>query len=350
MSRFLAMLLGAMVFATVAKADYTFLVPQPPGGGTSVWATIIGRELEKKLGERIIIQHLPGAKDIPGPNKFQKELRFDDKTIMVAHGGNAESFLIDKIEYRYEDWAPIGLMNLNIVVSKRPDQNVENLVKFAAGSGNTPDAMAVTMLVCGPQPDIAAYVACYNQKVRYVPNMSGGERRLAYLRGELNVHRETPSAYRKYFDGKPESAVWFTHGVLNLATGKVDDDVNYPGVLFETVYQKRWGVPPAGDLFDAYGLIRSYRDYLQKSLWVNKGNPNTEKLRKALRDMLADPISVSAIEDDSGRYEWVVGDDVHRGMGVLRSMTREKPLRVLVDWLTVTQRYEAIFKPELVQR
>ena len=59
-----------MLFATPAMADYTFVVPQKPGGGTSVWAQIVAVELEKKLGEKIVIKHIPGARDIPGFNAF----------------------------------------------------------------------------------------------------------------------------------------------------------------------------------------------------------------------------------------------------------------------------------------
>ena len=42
----LAVLLG---FSTTAVADYTFIVPQKPGGGTSVWAQIVATEMEKYL-------------------------------------------------------------------------------------------------------------------------------------------------------------------------------------------------------------------------------------------------------------------------------------------------------------
>ena len=38
-------------------------------------------EWEKHLGEKIIIKYLPGARDQMGPNQFQNEFRFDDKTI-----------------------------------------------------------------------------------------------------------------------------------------------------------------------------------------------------------------------------------------------------------------------------
>lgn len=341
------------IYATAAQADYTMIVPQKPGGGTSVWATIIARELEKHLGEKIIIQHIPGAKDIPGIEKFHKELRFDPKTIMVAHGGNAESYLYDPVEFDYRQWAPIGLMNLDIVVGRKTDSDVYKEVRFAAGSGNNPDMMAITLLICGPQRDIAAYLDCYNQKARYIPNMDGGERRMAFLRGELNVTRETTAAYFKFVrplitEGKAET--WFAHGVLDLSTGKIVEDPNFKGLSFEQVYEKKWGKKPSGELYEAYLLAKSYRDVLQKSLWVDKNNPNKEKLQKALRAMLADPAAVAAIEADSGKYEWFVGEQVETAMNQLRAMTTEPALKTLVTWIKQAFRQEAVYKPNLVQK
>ena len=55
----LALLLG---YTTSAVADYTFVVPQRAGQGTTVWAEIIAKELEPFLGEKINIKMLPGAK------------------------------------------------------------------------------------------------------------------------------------------------------------------------------------------------------------------------------------------------------------------------------------------------
>ena len=348
---------AAMLLAGVsaAKADYTMIVPQAPGNGTSVWATIIGRELEKKLGEKVIIQHIPGANDLAGPTKFQKELRFDDKTIMVAHGGNAESYLTRKVEFDYADWAPVGLMNLDIIVGRRTDQDVFSQVRFAQGSGMNPDMMAITMLICGPMQDgnIALYSACYQEKVKYVPNMSGGERRIAFQRGELNATRETTAAYKKFYEpmvAQGFAATWFKHGVLDLATGKIVDDANYHGMLFEDVYKAKWGVAPSGDFYEAYKLDKNYRDVLQKSLWVNKGNPNTEKLRQALRDMLADPESVAAIEAETGHYDWLIGEDVNKAFGILKQQTTRRALLALDLWIHEVFQQPADFKPELVAR
>ena len=42
--------------ASAALADITLVVPQKAGQGTTVWAEIIVKELEKHLGERIVLR------------------------------------------------------------------------------------------------------------------------------------------------------------------------------------------------------------------------------------------------------------------------------------------------------
>lgn len=344
--------IAAMVLATFttapAFAQYRMIVPQQVGGGTDVWARIVAKELEKKLGEKIIIENIPGINDIPGFNKFHNELRRDPKVIMVAHGGNAESFLLHKVDYNYAYYSPIGLQNLNIVVGRRIDSDPYSKVKFAAGSGMNPDLMAITMLVCGPKPNMQAYLACYNDKIVYVPGMKGNERRLAYMRGELNVTRETPAAYMKHPEKMAENIVWFTHGIFDYNTGRVLNDPNYTGFNFQEVYKRKWGVYPSGELYDAYLLVRSYRDVLQKSLWVGKNNPNRTKLVNALRAMTRDPVSMAEIREDSGNYGWVIGDDVYKSMIGLRRLTRQEPLKDLVWWTENAFKQDAYFKQELV--
>ena len=103
--------------STAHAETFRLIVPQNPGGGTDVWARIVAAELEKKLpGDTIIVENIPGARDIPGFNKFHKELRYDPNVIMVSNGGNAEDFLLSNVDYNYNDYALLGLQNLTIVV------------------------------------------------------------------------------------------------------------------------------------------------------------------------------------------------------------------------------------------
>lgn len=346
-----------LAVAGVAHADYKMIIPQEAGAGTSVWASIIAKHLEPKLGEKIVLVHVPGSRDIPGFNKFHNELRKDPKTIMVSHGGNAESFLTEKVDYNYKEYEPIGGMNLTTVTAYRSDFDPyakDAVIKFASGSGNNPDMMAFTLLMCGELPTIDAYLACYKKNATYVKGMKPGERRLSFMRGELNATRETTAAFIKHVQpmiDKGEAKLWFSHGVLDLATGKVGVDPNYPQAgSLEQVYKAKWGKAPKGPLFDSYILVKQYRDVLQKALWMDKGNPNALKVKGALVAMINDADAMKDIERDAGKYGWMIGKDLTEAVAVLNKLTKEKTLKDLVRWQSEAYGVIAVYKPEIVSK
>lgn len=351
MKRLLATL--ALVIGTQANADYTLIVPQGPGGGTSVWAGIIAKNLSKYTDEPVVVRHIPGARDIPGYNEFHNKLRFDDKTIMVAHGGNGVSFLLDKVDYDYRQYDAIGMMNLDIVVGKNVKVDAKTgHFNIAGSSGMEPDGAAIAMLVCGPQPGgaIDAYLKCWKKRVTWVNGIKGAEKRLGFLRGELNLTRESPAAWFKFWADKAKNnKVWFTHGTYDLSANRQVADSNFPGTQFEDVYKKLWGQLPSGELYEAYRLTRNWRDVIQKSLWVNKGNPNTEKLRAALSKMLADPEAVAAIEKRTGRYGWIVGNDGNKVIAELSKLITEPALKGAVRWNQEAYGFPSVYKPELLK-
>ena len=340
-----------LLFTTSAFADYTFVIPQRPGGGTSVWAQIVATELEKKLGEKIILRHIRGARDIPGFNKFHNDLQNDDKTIMVSHGGNGVSFLQENVDYNYADYDSIGLMNLNIIAGIKSNINASDRIKFAAGSGNVPEAFAMTLLQCGNNLSLDEYVTCFKKSVIWVHGMNSGARRLAYRRGELNATRENPASFKKHVQPSIEegtSRLWFHHGILDAATKTHSDDPNYPGYQLEILFEKIWGERPAGDFYNAYKLVKSFRDGLQKALWVRKGNPNTEKLREALTLMVNDSKSVAKIQSKVGTYEWLIGEDGNKQRNTLMTFITAAALKTLVEFNTKALGLASVYKETLI--
>ena len=314
-----------MLFSNKLFAEYTFVVPQKPGGGTTIWAEIVAKELEPFLGEKIKIKTISGARDIPGFNKFHNELRFDDKTVMVSHGGNAVSFLQENVDYDYSDYESIGLMNLNIIVGKRKDSSK---VVFAAGSGQTPEAYAMAMLLCGNGKTVQEYVSCFSENVNWVKGMSSSERRIAFKRSELTVTRENPAAYKKHVETDKNAEIWFHHGILKGQHHV--DDINYAGYQFEELFKNKWGEYPNGNFYDSYKLLKSFRDGLQKALWVDKNNPNKKILIDALVKMRNNKSSMSVIQNKVGNYEWIVGDDGNKHRDNLMSLINEKAIDTMI--------------------
>lgn len=340
----------ALSFASSALADITLVVPQKIGKGTSVWAQIVAVELQKHLpDDKLIVKHIPGARSIPGFNQFHKELQYDDSMVMVSSGSNALSFLLEgTAEYNYADYDSIGLMNLNIVTGRLKDADMTD-VKFHAYSGRQPEAMAMAMLLCGPEVNPAQ---CFTDNVDWVPGFSQAEGRLAFKRGELTVTRENPAAFKKHIQAVVDAGdaeVWFTHGILQ-ADGSHSDDTNYPGLQFEILYQELYGVAPSGDFYDAYKLAKSFRDGLQKAIWVRKDNPNRDKLVAALTAMANDPESVANIQKKVGNYGWIIGDAGNAHRDTLMSFITPSALKTLVEFQTNYLDIDAVYKENLVEQ
>ncbi len=344
----IGVILGFTFLANAALADYTFIVPQKPGSGTSVWTSIVAKELEKHLGERIKIMHIPGANDIPGFNKFHNELQEDDKVVMVSHGGNGVSYLVDKVDYNYYEYDPIGMMNLTIINGHRNEIDpYKEPIIFSAGSGMNPDMMAHILLKGGPGLTMEKAKEIFNNDYTYVKGLSGGERRLGYQRGELNVTRESTAAYNKYYTGKDYSTMWFSQGVFNLETGEIDADPNWPNRSIHEVFEQKWGEAPSGEFWKAFELCRNFRDVMQKALWTKGNNPNTPKLVAAFKAMTADPESMAKIYVKTGKYEWIIGDDMKAALDILRNQIQRDTYANLVDFLQFTGK-PAIFKEDVI--
>jgi len=345
-----------MVTSTVLAAgtSFIFMVPQKPGKGTSQWAEIVVNELRKTpamRGNNILITYNPGARDMAGPNKFHKTERFKDNVVLVSHGGNGISYVQEKVKYDFAQYDSVCHQNLNIIVAKRAGVNEDNGFSFPSGSGMVPEGISIALMIGGPDKSVDQYIAIFKEKVTWVNGASGG-RRLAFARGELLGTRENPAAYKSKvvpFIDVNAAETWYHHGVLDIATGKHVDDPNYPGYRFEDVYKAKWGKYPSGHLYNAYTMIHTWRDSIQKALWVNKGNPNTEVLRTACQQMASSSESQAVFEKKIGKYDWIVGEDGNKTIGILMGMTTDTALQALVKFNTEALGLRSIYKPELVK-
>jgi hypothetical protein len=341
----------ALLVSTLAHADYSVIVNGPGG-----WPGIIVPELSKALGEPIRLEIIPGGGGygIASGNKWHEKLRYDNNNIWHSSGGNGEAFLLDEVvKYNYKDYEPILAQNLTITVGY--DKNFDpynGMIKFASGAGMTPDVMGIMLMVCGNLPNMKAYLECYKKHITYVKGMTQPEQSLAYAREELTAIRQNPFDYKEQFAPLAFNVTWFTAGLVDVKTGKIVPDTNYPvGVRsLPEAFKAKWGKEPKGEFYEAWVLSKYYRDVLQKMLWVNKGNPNRDKLVAAARKMVNDPVSQKIISDKLGTYPWWVGDEVNKATAVLDKQLTLTNLKNLVWWCNEALGVQATLKPEIVSK
>jgi len=116
----------------------------------------------------------------------------------------------------------------------------------------------------------------------------------------------------------------------------------------EILYEEKWGEAPSGPMYDAYVLVKSFRDALQKAFWVNAGNPNAELLQNALLEMSKDPQAIKAIQKKVGKYEWVIGEEGNARRDTLMSFVTEDALRGLVEFSNDALNIKAVYKESIL--
>jgi hypothetical protein len=352
MKRLLLTLAAAVGIAGPALADYRIIIPQQP---IQPWIETLAPEWSKKLGEKIIIDYQPGAMSVPGVVKFDKTDRQDDKVILQFLNGSAEALLTQKVDFDMDHWAPIGLNHVTNTVGVNKDLDVykEKIrMPYSPSPATNADAIGVVLQICGPDKDFKGYLDCYREKMKYITSMQTNEANLAYAKNELNVNANGNAGYRQQLLPMDINRTWFTSNQMDLKTGKDLDKSVEVFPVYNDVYKAHWGKLPSdsNDLWNAYHLLRNYRDVLQKSLWVNKGNPNRQKLIDSLRATLDDKEVRAKIEEKIGPFPWIYGDEVYNATAQLKAQTTERALKTVVDWNHEAFGFDTVYKPELVKK
>jgi hypothetical protein len=338
-----------LLVSSFANAEYRIVVTDAPGGGSSVWTTAVIKQLNKFTDEPIVIEHIPGARNIPGANKFHNDLRTNPKYLLSTVGSNATNLLVEKVDYNFKDYDAIGGENLDIIVGRSVKFNYSQKLVWGNTAGLV-DTTGMALMLCGNLPTMDDYISCWKQKAVWVSGVSSADQKMMVLRGEFNVTRDSPASWNKNYSDNKDITVWYVNGVYDLKQKKQVANPNFPADYFlPNAFKLKWGVYPKGEMYESYKLLANVNNVLQKTIWVNKGNPNTEKLRTALRKMLADKESMAALDKDlGGSYGWFVGEDMDTVAADLYKNVPATNLKNIVLWYNNALNTQSVFKPEMV--
>src|SRR6266849_2873102 len=146
MLRILAFIVAAAISTSIATpaltADYparpvTLIVAYTPGGPSDVLARIIGRQMERVLGQPIVIDNRPGGAGNIAAETVAHAAP-DGYTLLMGNNGllATNQSLFKKLNFDGEkDFAPISLIgsqpNILVVNPKFPATNMAELVAYA---------------------------------------------------------------------------------------------------------------------------------------------------------------------------------------------------------------------------
>jgi tripartite-type tricarboxylate transporter receptor subunit TctC len=144
-SRFLKFALAAFALLSAGQAlaqtyparPVRMIVPYPPGGGTDIFARIVGAKLGEALGQQMVIEQRPGAAGVLGADAAAKAAP-DGYTVLIGQASNLaiNQHLMKKLPYDpVKDFAPVTLIasspNLLVVHPSLPVRSIKDLVALA---------------------------------------------------------------------------------------------------------------------------------------------------------------------------------------------------------------------------
>ena len=163
----LAPVAAIVLFASAASAqDYpdrpiTFVVPFAPGGLSDVPGRLLAAEMQKRIGQSVIVENKPGASGIAGAS-YVWRANPDGYTLLVSALADVQNLHYLSVPYDpVKDFALIGMVTdgpplVLIVNANEPYKSVAELVAYAKANPNkvsfgtsgpaTSPAIAVTQL------------------------------------------------------------------------------------------------------------------------------------------------------------------------------------------------------------
>jgi tripartite-type tricarboxylate transporter receptor subunit TctC len=145
-------LAGALVVAAPAAAQDTYpskpitmIVPFAAGGSSDVIARLVGEEMGRALGQRIVMENMGGA---GGATALTRASRAepDGYTIVIGNSGtNAASYTIyPDLKYTNADFAPIGLVaKTSPMIALKLDFPAKDLMEFVAYARANPGKVSL---------------------------------------------------------------------------------------------------------------------------------------------------------------------------------------------------------------
>jgi len=112
----------------------TIIVPWNAGGDTDAIWRVVGKYLEKELGQTVVIQNIGGGSGAVGAQEA-RQANPDGYTLLAGHDSIALSYVTKKTDFSYSDFEPIALMTSNpeivATIPSSPYKTMSDVIAYA---------------------------------------------------------------------------------------------------------------------------------------------------------------------------------------------------------------------------
>ncbi|MDB5809710.1 MAG: hypothetical protein JWN94_1832 [Betaproteobacteria bacterium] len=197
------LLCGCANAQTYPVKPVRLIVPYPPGGGTDIFARMLGARLGESLGQQLVIENRAGAAGVLGAEAASKAAP-DGYTLVVGQASNLaiNQNLMSKLPYDpLKDFAPITLIatspSLLVVHPSLPVRSVKDLVALAKAQ---PGAINYASAGNGSPGHLAAEYFKKLAKIDlvHIPYKGATPAMLDVIAGQASLYFTSPVAAQPY--------------------------------------------------------------------------------------------------------------------------------------------------------
>ena len=255
---------------TYPSRPITIIVPFGPGGPADTLARLLGAQMQRSLGEPVVVENAPGAAGSIGVGRVVRAAP-DGYTIGIGHlGTNVFNGALYDLPYDLQkDLEPIALLtsNVSVLITKK-DVPAANLKELVAWLKAHPDQATAATAGIGTVAHIATlyFEKMTGVHMTIVPYRSGAAADTDVLAGHVTFlfDQVTGGSAQLYRSGAVRAfAVAAKSRLASLPNVPTVDEAGLPGLYVSTWY----------------------------GLWAPKGTPSDiiDKLNAAAEKALADP-------------------------------------------------------------
>lgn len=182
---------GALHAQPYPTRPITLLIPYPPGGSAGMLALPLVAELQKKLGQPVVLVYKPGAGGSVATTQLARAKPDGYTVLMVLAAHAVNPALYASLPYdTHKDFAPVSLLaTLPLLVAaplKTPANTIPELVEYAKAH---PDKLTFASAGNGNTSHLAGemFKTATGTKMLHVPYKGSGPAVVALLSGEVSL-------------------------------------------------------------------------------------------------------------------------------------------------------------------